>query len=118
MSFSMSTYFVDAIMVVVLAGVVDFSSVVDLQERLLSAFDAHRSTARVIIDVSRVDWIHPEGMCALVAAFWRATNSGQGFGLVASHGEIRETLFAAKLDWFHPIYSNLAEAIEGGADEV
>lgn len=118
MSFSISTYCVDAVLVVMLAGVVDFTRAWECQERLLATLGAHRWTTRVVVDVSELDWVHPEGVAALVAAFWRATNYGQEFGLVASQDGVRNTLLLARLDWFAPIYPSVHAAVEGSAKEV
>lgn len=118
MSFSISTYCVDAILVVVLAGVVDFARAWDFQDHLLAALGGHRWTTRVIVDVSGLDWIHPEGIGAIVAAFWRATNCGKDFGLVASQDGVRDTLLLARLDWFAPIYPTVQAAVHSGVTEA
>lgn len=65
----------------------------------------------VIADLSPLTLLEAHDVDALTSAYWRVTNQGTWFSVVAPHHEVRDVLMSASLDWLIPICSSLPEAL-------
>lgn len=91
------------------AGEVDLEHSPKAREVLLDCIG--RGRAKVLVDLSGVQYIDSSGVASLVEAFQKARKGGIEFALVSVNASARRVLELARLDKVFVIHENLADGL-------
>lgn len=86
-----------------------------IEERSLKEFDdvlAAHGAAKVVLDLTRLDYINSQGISVLLAAWRRARREGGSFVLGAPRGAVRKIFEIAHIGNFIPTRETIEEAIQ------
>lgn len=95
------------IRVISLFGVVEDRNLKELDD-LLIAYGA----ARIVLDLTRLDYINSQGISIFLAAWRRARREGGSFVLGAPRGAVRKIFEVAHIGNFIPLRETIEEAIQ------
>lgn len=94
-------------LVIAVRGEIDHQS--DLQAPLLATGD-ETAAPHVVLDLSEVTSIDVNAVSPLFDAFWRITNRGGRFSVVAPDERVRTVLLFFALDWLIPLHATTQAA--------
>ena len=97
--------------VVSFAGEVDLEHSPAAREVLLEQVGRRR---RVLVDLSKVDYIDSSGIASLVESFQRAKKAGTAFALAAPNPAALRVLELARLDRVFRIFATVEEGLDAG----
>lgn len=86
----------------------------DAGDALLAAYDEGAAGGgRVVLDLTGVDDVTPEGVSALVTVLARARSDGRTVVVCGLSERIRRVFAVTRLSDYVTVYPSLAEALEG-----
>lgn len=95
-----------------LCGELDIATAPDLREQLLEILD-RRTPNRLVLDLSKLDFIDSSGVAVLVNTERRAKLLGCTLALAAPQAQASRVLEICGLDRSFPIYENITAARRG-----
>ncbi len=99
----------NAVSVVVVTGRVDSNTAPDLERDLKATAEA--ASARVVVDLSAVDYISSAGLRALVSALRGARTQGGDVRLAALSPRVADVLKLAGLESIFAVYASREQAV-------
>jgi anti-anti-sigma factor len=98
--------------VVQICGELDISNAADLRERLLAVLN-RRTVSRVILDLSKLEFMDSSGLAVLVNTERRARLLGRTVVLVAPQRPVSRVLQICGVDGYLPIFDDISAAAVG-----
>jgi anti-sigma B factor antagonist len=112
MELSLATRTVAGHTVLDVGGEVDVYTAPKLRERLVELFDG--GSRKIVVDLSRVDFLDSTGLGVLVGAFKRLRLAGGSFALVCAREPLLKIFRITALDQVFPLFDTVEAAV--GAD--
>ena len=96
--------------IVQICGELDISTAPDLRERLLEVLN-RRTLSRLILDLSKLEFMDSSGVAVLVNTERRARLLGRTFVLVAPQRPVSRVLQICGMDGYLPIFADIRSAV-------
>ncbi|MGQ9887397.1 MAG: STAS domain-containing protein [Aggregatilineales bacterium] len=109
--FEVNVSYTHEVAIVEARGRIDSSTAAALGEALTSAVEA--GSARVVLDLSQVDYMSSAGLREIVTAFKKARSLQGDIRVAEPTPRVLEVLELSGLDTFMKIYPSRAEAVNG-----
>jgi anti-anti-sigma factor len=101
--------------IVQICGELDISTAPDLRERLLAILN-RRAPSRLVLDLSKLEFMDSSGVAVLVSTERRTRLLGSTVVLVDPQRPVWRVLQVCGLDRYFLLFADVAAAIEGPAD--
>lgn len=103
----------NGVLIISLFGILNESGLAEIDARLSEV-----GSGRIVLDLTRLDYINSQGISILLTAWRRARREGGSFVLGAPRGAVRKIFDIAHIGNFIPLRETIEEAVQAAAKSV